>query len=257
MDSTVATLLDLSHALGDPALQLAILAEGNASAKSDRDTFWIKASGFNMATLQGDELIEVQTAPILQAFAEDLDDAGVKSVLAAARCDATGDKMPSVESFMHAWLLSLPDVMWVAHTHPTALLALLTVAGAKERAPLRLFPDEVVCCGPKSCFVPYTDPGLPLARAIRDAVTRFIDQEDQAPKTIWLQNHGLIVLGRSPKEALSGSLMSEKSAKVWLGALSSGCEPRFLTEREVDRIHTRPDEHYRQRLLWHVSPPGL
>ena len=246
------TLVYLSRRLGVP--NLAILAEGNASAKADEATFWIKASGCSMSTLTADELVEVKSAPILAAIDAELTDDEVRAVLRDA-CAST--RMPSVETFMHAWLLTLPDIQWVAHTHPTALLSLLAVGGVKQRAELRLFPDEVVCCGPKTCYVPYVDPGLPLARAIRDAVTKFIEKEGELPKTIWLANHGLIVLGRSSNEAWSGTQMSEKAAQVWLGALSTGCELVTMTEQQVSRIHTRPDEHYRQRLLWQVSGAGL
>jgi enoyl-[acyl-carrier-protein] reductase (NADH) len=42
--------------------------------------------------------------------------------------------------------------------------------------------------------------------------------------------------------------MAEKAAKVRLQALASG-PIKALSTSEIDRIHTRPDEHYRQQLL--------
>ena len=38
----------------------------------------------------------------------------------------------------------------------------------------RLFPDEIVCCGVESVFVPYTDPCLKLSQAIKTAVEETI-----------------------------------------------------------------------------------
>jgi len=41
-------LVTMSRHLGDPALDYVILAEGNSSAWTDEETFWVKASGVNM-----------------------------------------------------------------------------------------------------------------------------------------------------------------------------------------------------------------
>lgn len=257
MDPLIVELIELSHRLGDPNHGMAILAEGNASAKTTNETFFIKASGRSMGSLTGPELVEVKIEPILGAFDLELDDNAVRERLKQAKVDPTVVHAPSVETFMHAYLLTLPGVGWVAHTHPQALLALLSVQDAESRASQRLFPDEVVCCGPASCYVPYVDPGLPLARAIRDAVEAFIEAHGESPKTIWLQNHGLIALGRSSEEAWSAIAMSEKAARVWQAALATGLPIHPLTRENVERIHNRPDEHHRQQLLWQVRRPKL
>jgi len=239
--------------LGDPSADLAILAEGNASARAG-DTFWVKASGFSLSTMNAGGLVEVDLQRALGYLnGPDLDDAQIREALKGVRVDPSVELMPSVETFMHAYLLSLPDVEFVGHTHPTPLLSLLAIDNAEEISEQRLFPDEVVCCGPATAFVPYVDPGLPLARAIKESVERYIRKWESAPKTIWLQNHGLIVLGKNPKEIESGTLMSVKAARVWLGALSTNLDIVPLTEAQVNRIHTRPDEHYRQRLLWQLQ----
>ena len=161
--------------------------------------------------------------------------------------------MPSVETFMHAYLLNLTGIEYVGHTHPTTLLSLLALNDAKAMATVRVFPDEVVCCGPATAFVPYVDPGLPLALAIKDSVEAFVDEFGELPKTIWLANHGLIAIGKTTAEVESATFMAEKAAKVRLGAIGSGKSVRPLSKVEVERIHRRPDEHYRQRLLWELK----
>lgn len=254
MSDVLAELVTLSRTLGDPAHDLAILAEGNTSARADEGAFYVKASGFSMRTIGAHGFVLVRSHPIMQALAgPDLTDDEVRQVLANARLTTTGEAMPSVETFMHAYLLDLPGVTLIGHAHPTPLLTLLSLENARELAKQRLFPDEIVCCGPASAFVPYVDPGLPLARAIKAAVEEYVEEYGSVPKTIWLQNHGLIALGKSSREIESAMLMSVKAARVWLGALSTGQALRPLTSVQIDRIHTRPDEHYRQRLLWQVT----
>ncbi len=255
MDATIPErLVSLARTLGDPQGGMAILAEGNVSGREDAATFWVKASGTSLSNLTTEGLVRVAFTPLLADLdRSSLDDAGIRASLAGARADAGVEAMPSVETFMHAYLLGLPDIRYVGHTHPTPLLSLLALADAADYARLRMFPDEIVCCGPESPFVPYVDPGLPLAQAIRTAVERHVEAWGGVPKTIWLGNHGLIALGRSASEVESASRMAVKAAQAWLGALATGKPIRPLTSAEIERIHTRPDEHYRQRLLWQVK----
>lgn len=235
----------LARSLADPALDLAILAEGNTSARENDEAFWVKASGLSMRGIGEDGFVRVAFAPILSA--DGLDDTGVKERLAAARMDP-GPLMPSVETFMHAWLLTLPGVEIVGHCHPTALLPLLCGPQGEREARRRYFPDEIVCCGPASAWVPYVDPGLTLAQAVRTSVEAYVREWGSVPKTIWMGNHGLIALGANRREVESATLMTAKAARVRLGGASLP-----LTTPQVERIASRPDEHYRQRLLWQLA----
>jgi len=251
-DVALCSAVELARELGGHPLDLAILAEGNTSARIDDRAFYVKASGYRMREISDEGFARVDSAVIQTALdGPDLNDADLKEVL--RRSVAGSEKMPSVETFMHGFLLSLNGVEIVGHTHPKALLSLLVLAEAPEIARQRAFPDEVVCCGPEACFVPYRDPGLPLARAIREKVEDYIERRGETPKTIWLANHGLIALGKSKEEVLSATLMSEKAAQIWLSALATGKEIVPMTTAQIDRIHRRPDEHYRQRLLWNES----
>ncbi len=245
-------LVALSRFLGDPVHDAAMLAEGNASIKEDQESFWVKASGFSMRDIDSNGFVRVKFEVILSAMSSsEFGDDQVRDVLKASRADDT-PLMPSVETFMHAYLLSLPGVSIVGHTHPTPLLSLLCLDNAKTVASQRLFPDEIVCCGPAAAFVPYVDPGFALANAVKAAVEKYVEEQGSVPKTIWMQNHGLIAIGKSAREIESATLMSVKAARVWLGALSSGISLHTLTPEQVARIHTRPDEHYRQKLLWEL-----
>jgi len=63
-----------------------------------------------------------------------------------------------------------------------------------------------------------------------------------------MQNHGLIALGRTAQQVESITAMAVKAARVLLGTYILG-GPHFLAAEAVARIHTRPDELYRRKLL--------
>jgi rhamnose utilization protein RhaD (predicted bifunctional aldolase and dehydrogenase) len=161
---------------------------------------------------------------------------------------ATDAKKPSVEAAFHAWLLSLENVQFVGHCHPVAANQVLCSPRARDFAERRLFPDEVVCCGPASVFVPYTDPGIPLAREIKERVLLYIKQSGFTPRLVLLQNHGIIALGPTPDSVLSCILMATKAAEIFVGAAALG-GPNFMSPKDIERIASRPDEWYRQRQL--------
>jgi len=138
----------------------------------------------------------------------------------------------------------------VGHTHPVAVNSILCAGdGPSLRfAHERRFPDEIVCCGAKSVLVPYVDPGTILAQKIRDETDKFITAENRPPRVVLLQNHGLIALGATTGSVLAATLMAEKTARIFLGSAVLGA-PVGLTPQNVARIDSRPDEHYRQKML--------
>jgi rhamnose utilization protein RhaD (predicted bifunctional aldolase and dehydrogenase) len=243
------TLLDLSRDLGREDRGLAILGEGNTSARLSADTFAVKASGSNLATLADAGLTTCRfdrLLPLLEQTA--LTDAAIDAALFDARVDTSARK-PSVEAIFHAYLLTLPEVNFVGHTHPVSVNRLLCSRHARTFARRRLFPDEIVCCGVESVFVPYTDPGLKLAQVVRRAVVAYIRRLARPPRVILLENHGLIALGATPAAVQAATLMAVKAAEIFAGAAALGAPPRFLTPAQVARIAGRPDEHYRQQAL--------
>jgi rhamnose utilization protein RhaD (predicted bifunctional aldolase and dehydrogenase) len=249
-EEVLVQLIDMSRHLGDPGLDYAILGEGNTSALIDDDTFWVKASGEELRTIEAGGFVQVRFEPVLDLLQRDgLDDQAVKAALEAAKVDPGARVRPSVETVLHAIALQLEGVCFVGHTHPTAVNALLCSQKAEEAIAGRLFPDEIVYCGPAPTYIRYADPGVPLARSVRDAIGRHLDEHRESPKVILLQNHGLITLGRTASEVENVTAMYVKTARVILGAYAMG-GPHFLTQEAVDRIHTRPDEQYR-RQEWH------
>lgn len=240
-------MIKLARELGREDRKLAILGEGNVSTKV-AGGFIIKASGRSLGTLERAGVVACRPQGLLSLMdSQDATDDQVEECLLASRID-TNEPKPSVEALFHAYLLGLPGIDWVGHTHPIAVNRILCSPRAEEFAQRKMCPDEIVCCGGESVFVPYTDPGLKLSIAIRDATDRFILRRGELPRVILLGNHGAITIGATSDAVLAGMLMLTKMAEIWLGAAALG-GPCYLTESDVNRIAGRKDEHYRQRAL--------
>lgn len=249
-DPLLQDLVALSHYLGDPSRGYAILGEGNTSTHIGEDTFWVKASGMTLQNIKDDGFVKVRRSVVLDLLDDpNAGDDEVNQALKDCLADEGETKRPSVETMLHAVLLEYPEYSFVGHTHPTYTNMILCSKVAEEAMAGRLFPDHIVGMGHKSVFVPYVDPGLPLAREVKARLEAFIDAEGVLPKAILMKNHGFIAMGNSPKAVTSITDMAEKASRVLVGAYSVG-GPEFMSKENVERIFTRPDEHYR---LKHIS----
>jgi len=217
----------------DDVIQLAksvshftIAGEGNVSIR-DGDSMLIKASGSTLETMTDNDLV---------------------------RCDLDGnaldgeEKKPSMEVSFHAWILkTFPEINCVCHTHPTNTIKILCSSRIHDFAYRRLFPDQVVRNGTRSCVVPYATPGLPLREAIKTSIEEFMERYEFFPKLILLNNHGIITASASIQEATVSTLMCEKSAEIFIGAKMLN-NIQFLTQEEVAAVDTNPSEKYRREL---------
>lgn len=248
---TVNDLLQMSHAVGAPALDAAILGEGNTSVVHDDGTFSVKGSGSSLVDLTAEQTVQLHAEPILTLLAGDqpVAEDALSAVYQAAKVDQAHPRRPSVETVFHAALLQLPGVTAVAHTHPTAVNAHLCSPDWADRLAGRLCPDEAVVLGPESVFVPYVDPGVELARAIVAGVEAFRAEWQVVPKVVYMQNHGLIAIATSPKQAVDITAMAIKAARMRTAALSAGEQLNPLGASTVAHLLGRPDEQYRIAML--------
>ena len=196
-------LVVLANTLGgDP--EFARAGGGNVSVKIG-DTLYIKPSGVSMATLAVDDLVPLRMDVLLDALDGDEPVSDIAE-RAAVRC---GGRRPSVEILFHALI---PDD-FVVHTHPP----LVNMVSCNEDAAslvARLLGEEAL-------FVPYTDPGTPLAREVRRCRDEFVERTgNPAPGVTVLGNHGLIVSGATAAE------VAEKSA--WVMSAVSAAVPESL-----------------------------
>ena len=211
-EGLVHELIELSHRFGsDP--EFARGGGGNSSVKAD-GILYIKPSGTSLASLTPETLIPLDMKPLLELLnapserpvAGGTDE--VFEVAVAARIGAPDDRRPSVEILFHA----LMPERFVLHTHPTTVNALTCTSHGAEIAE-RLFGASVL-------WVPYTDPGLPLARAIRDVRLSHEQRTGTpAPRVILLQNHGLLVAGDSAAEIEGASARLVDAIRAHLATL--------------------------------------
>jgi rhamnose utilization protein RhaD (predicted bifunctional aldolase and dehydrogenase) len=140
----------------------------------------------------------------------------------------------------------LEGVRLVGHTHSTAVNAILCSQKGEETTAWRLFPKEIVYYGPAPGYVPYSDPGVPLARAIRMAVEGHLERFRERPKVVPMQNHGLPALDSTASVVENITAMQVKTARIILGICALG-DPSLLTQQAVERSRTRPYEQHRRR----------
>jgi len=207
---------------------------GNISVKED-GILYIKASGTSLAALTPQSVIALDVGPLMDLLdgpparpvAGGTDE--VMQVALGARVGALDDRRPSVECLFHALL----QERFVLHTHPTTVNALTCAKRGAEIAE-RILGSSVL-------WIPYTDPGLPLARVIRDARRSYEQRTGTpAPRMMLLQNHGLIVTGDSTAEIeeISGRLVAVIQAHLEAApAISWGDVERFEADDARAALH--------------------
>jgi ribulose-5-phosphate 4-epimerase/fuculose-1-phosphate aldolase len=201
--------------------------EGNISGKVGTQSFLIKASGHSLSELDHTSLISF-----------DFNNTQLDNF----------NKKGSMELGFHTFLLSFPNINYVAHTHPEYTLAVLCTEKASEFANNRLFPDQVVFNNTRACLVPYAKPGEDLTSLIKLYVNSFIEKERYFPKLILLKNHGVIACGGSIKECITVTDICEKAAKIYISSSAIG-NMYFLTTEQVNSLSVDEKEKYRLEQL--------
>jgi rhamnose utilization protein RhaD (predicted bifunctional aldolase and dehydrogenase) len=216
-------LVRLSHRYGsDPDW---VLSGGGNSSWKDGSTLYVKASGSSLATIGEEGFCAVDRGKLdamrEAAFPEAAEarEAAVLAALLAARLPGE-DKRPSVETLMHG----LFREAFVMHTHPAAVNGIACAKGGRE-AFLRLFRSRAI-------WVPFIDPGYLLAKAVEAAISSFTAQSGRSPRLMFMENHGLLVSGDSPREIENASdevmraVMAEMKRKPDLQAVAFDAEAR-------------------------------
>lgn len=248
-DALLNELVGLSRSLGCPERDLVILGEGNTSVRLDDESFLVKASGTSLAGADPGNFVRMDFGRTLALL--DLRDPAngeLGEALMAARSGSEGGLRPSIEVPLHALALTEGEAAFVGHTHPTTVNSVLCSDRAGALSEGAIFPDQIVVLGRHPLHVPYADVGLPLAHALREGLREHKRRVGTSPKTVYLQNHGLVALGGSASEVEQITTMADKHARIMAGVLAVG-EPVYLTAEQADRLDTRSDEEYRRRVL--------
>jgi rhamnose utilization protein RhaD (predicted bifunctional aldolase and dehydrogenase) len=176
-------LRELSATLGADRLRTQG-AGGNTSIKRD-GILWIKASGTWLSdALARDIMTPVRLDPLLKAIAGGDPRAATAVDFVHSSLNPAGLR-PSIETSFHA-IIPAPVVV---HIHCVHTIALAVRRDGEEIARERLRGLGDVAC----VFAPYRKPGLPLAQAILERLTK-------GANVFVLANHGLIVAGETVEE---------------------------------------------------------
>jgi L-fuculose-phosphate aldolase len=191
---------------------------GNVSVR-DGARIWISPSGFPLDLIERDDWVPME--------------------IVTGRIEREGPR-PSSEFEMHLEIYrARPDVNAVVHTHPPVTIGVIS-AGIREIPPM--FPDYVAIAGTVG-MIEYVVPCSPeLAAAVR--------QEIMAPGmgALLMQNHGLLTVGGSVREAYYRTEVIEEAARIYWVARSVGT-PQVLTAAQSAAILDLEAERYRQKLL--------
>ena len=174
MTDLLAQLARYSAAIGSDPEQVQA-GGGNTSVKLG-NVLWVKASGFWLADATTRDLF----VPVGLAKAVDTIDSGSEEDVKAATIAEKNPAglRPSIETSLHALL----PHRFVIHTHSVRTIAIAIREDAEACFAERLD-------GLSWAWVPYVFPGLPLTRAIKEAIdSRPID-------VVVMGNHGLLVAG--------------------------------------------------------------
>ena len=207
-------LRELTQRVGNNPL-LAQASTGNASIKLD-GVLWIKASGRWMAdALQNEILIPLDLADVhAECLQRDLDPA---------------ERYPgaSLETAMHA-LLPHPVVL---HVHCVNTIAWAVRSDARAQLQERLD-------GLRWRWVPYVESGLPLARAVRSALSAELDLDADI---FVLGNHGLVIGAENCRAA--ENLLSEVGRRLAVRPRQAHpADYTVLAEASADSLWDLPDD---------------
>lgn len=194
----IADLVALSRKYGGDPTHI-IAGGGNTSVKLG-ERLWIKASGHALATIGPEGFLELRMPAVLgilerKDWSADRDEreAQIVRVLLDARVNPPAPTIrPSVESTLHA----LMPQAFVLHTHGE-LANGVTCSRKGEAAFRRLpLPRKV-----RAVWIPYVDPGMPLARALAKALKGYHEKHGVPANTVFMGKHGILVAADEASEA--------------------------------------------------------
>ena len=242
----LSDLVHLSRTLGEPWRRFAILAEGNTSQRVDEDQLAVKATGRSLRHASAEDFVMIS----LRRLSDIVDDSEAGDAEVTRYFDEVETEQgmrPSVEALLHVVCVVDARATTVAHTHPESVNALVCSDRADVLAGRPIFPDQVVVIGRRALLVPYSDPGVVLAREVRMRLAEHASRWGM-PRVIYLRNHGLAVLGSNAGQALQLTEMADKVSRVMATALSLG-NVVPMTDESAERIDTRDDEQIRRTAL--------
>ncbi len=247
---TSADLVTLTNRLGEPARDLAVLAEGNTSERLDDGRLVVKASGASLAASTAEDFVLVDVDEVMAVVEDDrAPQTDLSTVLLAPgteRPGGAGPRRASIETVVHAAVHAVAreaglegPFRYIGHTHPTDVVGLLASVRAEEAWAQILYSDEAVVIG-RPLFVPYATPGIDLGRTYLQALRGYAHDHGQLPQLVLLANHGIVAVAPTTSGVEAISTMAVKGARVRTTAYAVG-GPRGLSDEQVAKFFARDD----------------
>ena len=225
-------LVALAQRLGQHPARLALWNEGSVAAKLQAGRFAVSAANANLATLDSEQLVDMHLAKTQALLAKD---DVTDEELTEAKVNADAPR-PCADVFTYADLFAFDGIQYAAHTQPIPVNQVACSPRARQFSDRRNLPHEVIACGQASVLVPFTPPGLQLAKEMKRKIALWRDRYKVVPKLILIQNHGMIALGETVDEVMMITEMTVKFAEIFLGAAMMG-GPEFLKPIQIGRAH--------------------
>ncbi|MCP4425183.1 MAG: class II aldolase/adducin family protein [Chloroflexi bacterium] len=142
---------------------------------------------------------------------------------------------PSSELAMHLGAYEArPQIQVVIHAHPPQAIGV----GLLGKSLPALTPDFYRHLGASAPLLPYI---APTTENLKTAVSLSL----QSTSAVLLQNHGVVVVGRSVSQTLLRLNLLEEQAKIYLAALAAG-KPRILSEADMWQLDELAGGAYRR-----------
>jgi rhamnose utilization protein RhaD (predicted bifunctional aldolase and dehydrogenase) len=246
-DLVSGELLELTRTLGDPALDLAIVAEGNTSERIDDNRLVVKASGSAMRHATASDFVVVDV-PSLRELLSSATITQAQLTQAVEVLDSSGRvRRGSIETALHVAIQAVRPVRFIAHTHPTAVLSLLASVRADTAFADPVYSDEAVVLG-RPLHLGYAEPGLAVAQLLYRELWCYVDRYAALPSLVLMANHGIVAIAETAVAAESITLMATKSARIRAGAYAvGGVVP--LSADATEKYTGRPEIAQRRQQL--------
>jgi NAD(P)-dependent dehydrogenase (short-subunit alcohol dehydrogenase family)/rhamnose utilization protein RhaD (predicted bifunctional aldolase and dehydrogenase) len=223
-------LVSVSRKYGSDRTQI-IAGGGNTSVKHG-NRMWIKSSGVALGSIEPSGFLELDRPTVLAMLErtdwsknrEEREDE-IAQVLLQSRVNPPDPSVrPSVESTLHA----LMPQAFVLHTHgELANAAACSREGEKALSKVKL-PKDI-----RAIWIPYVDPGLPLATTFAKAVDAYLKKNGTPPNLAFMGKHGILAAGETAREADNLLQTCDKAIRKAIGAKPTDKRPK-KTKRKVD-----------------------
>jgi L-fuculose-phosphate aldolase len=143
---------------------------------------------------------------------------------------------PSSELVLHREVfLTRPDVKSIMHSHPPHVIA-LSLLGIEIKP---IGSEAPISLGDRIPLIPYEIPTSPM---LGRAVAKYAKDYN----VLVLENHGLVTVGKTNREAYNRTELTEEIAKIMSIAYSlSKGEPRWPSQKDLDEYK---DWHFHKKL---------